>query len=47
MPHPPRPYFELRIGGFRVTADRFPARLVTAIATAMTSAIGIWTLYGR
>jgi hypothetical protein len=47
MPNSQRPYFELRIGGFRVTADRLPARLITAIVTAITSGVGMWTLYGR
>lgn len=36
------PYFEVRIGDFRVTADRFPARLITALATALTSGFGTW-----
>lgn len=47
MPKAPRPYFELRIGGFRVTANRVPTRLVTAIVTALGSVLGMWTIYGR
>lgn len=42
-----RPYFELRIGGFHMTADRFPARLLTAIVTAAGSVLGMWSVYGR
>ncbi|MDQ0931844.1 hypothetical protein QFZ49_001751 [Streptomyces turgidiscabies] len=41
------PYFELRIGGFRMTAERFPVRLLTALATAATSGVGTWLLSNR
>ncbi|MBM9504532.1 hypothetical protein [Actinacidiphila acididurans] len=37
-----RPFFELRIGGLHITAERFPVRLVTAIITAAASGIGTW-----
>ncbi|MFC0847607.1 hypothetical protein ACFH04_28445 [Streptomyces noboritoensis] len=43
MPKSPAfPYFELRIGGFRVTADSIPVRLVTALTTALATGWGTW-----
>jgi len=31
-----KPYFELRVGGFCITADRIPARLLTLVTSAAT-----------
>lgn len=31
-----RPYFELRIGGFRVTSNRIPVRCVAFLSSAVT-----------
>lgn len=39
------PYFELRVGGFRVTADRIPVRLLTLASSAATG-VAAW-LWGR
>ncbi|TVZ92784.1 hypothetical protein FB157_10786 [Streptomyces sp. BK340] len=33
-----KPYFELRIGGFRVTSDRIPVRVVTLLSSVVTGA---------
>lgn len=35
----PAPYFELRIGSLRVTADRIPARLLTVASTVVTAVV--------
>ncbi|WP_159403723.1 hypothetical protein [Streptomyces sp. NRRL S-646] len=32
------PYFDIRIGTFRVTADRIPARLLTLLSSVGTGA---------
>jgi hypothetical protein len=37
------PYFELRVGGFRVTADRIPVRLLTLVSSAATG-LAAWLL---
>lgn len=37
------PYFELRVGGFRVTADRVPVRLLTIVSSAATG-VAAWLL---
>ncbi|WP_416975771.1 hypothetical protein [Streptomyces sp. 4F14] len=42
-----RPYVDLRVGGFRVTADHFPARLLTVVVTAAGSVLGMWGVWGR
>lgn len=31
-----RPYFELRIGGFRVTSNRIPVRFVAFLSSTVT-----------
>ncbi|MFF0448890.1 hypothetical protein ACFYT4_21190 [Streptomyces sp. NPDC004609] len=43
----PRPYAEIRVGGLRITAERLPVRLLTALAAAVTSGLGTWLLSGR
>ncbi|MFI6284684.1 hypothetical protein ACIBCM_08005 [Streptomyces sp. NPDC051018] len=42
----PRPYAEIRVGGLRITAERLPVRLLTALA-AVASGLGTWLLSGR
>ncbi|WP_371626915.1 hypothetical protein OG245_32540 [Streptomyces sp. NBC_01116] len=43
MPSTPiRPAFELRIGEVHLTVQRIPGRLVTALATAVGSALAAW-----
>lgn len=36
------PYFEFRIGGFRVTADRVPVRLLATVSSATSGLIAWW-----
>lgn len=38
MPHTTRsrPYFELRIGGFRIISDRIPLRFMALMSSAAT-----------
>lgn len=36
------PYFELRVGGLRITADRLPVRLVAATSSAATGLVTWW-----
>ncbi|MEO3974930.1 hypothetical protein [Streptomyces sp. CAU 1734] len=47
MPDSARPRFELRAGGFRVTADRFPTRPATAVTTAIGSGFLMWAVHSR
>jgi hypothetical protein len=36
------PYFELRIGGFRVTAERIPVKALSALTGVATAALTWW-----
>lgn len=35
-------YFELRVGGFRITADRIPVRLLATVSSAASGLAAWW-----
>lgn len=35
-------YFELRMGGFRVTADKVPVRLIATMSSAASGFVAWW-----